>query len=132
MNKELTKLQNWFTANKLTINIKKSNFVLFQSARNKQKRLLNINILDHKINKYIPLEQKDYVKYLGVLLDSTLSWKPHIDYISKKVSRIVGVLSRLRHFIPKNTLIKMYKSLLQPLLLYGISTWGQACKKTCE
>ena len=36
INKELTKLQNWFTTNKLTINIKKSNFVLFQSAHNKQ------------------------------------------------------------------------------------------------
>jgi len=68
------------------------------------------------------------VKYLGVLFDSKLSWKPHIDYVSGKFNRIVGIFSRLRHFIPKKTLIKMYNSILHPILTYGLATWGQACK----
>lgn len=127
MNTELEKLQIWFIANKLTINTKKTNFVIFHSSR----RLIvpiNIQIFDYKTNKFLPLDQKNYVKYLGVLLDSKLSWKPHIDYISGKISRMAGIFSRLRHFIPKRTLIKMYNSILQPILTYGIASWGQACK----
>ena len=130
MNSELAKLQDWFTANKLTINIKKSNFVVFHPSRMQQKLQVDIKLTDYKTSKFIYLEQKDYVKYLGVLLDNKLSWKPHVDYIlSNKVSRIVSILSKLRHSLPRDILLKVYKSLLQPLLLYGINIWGQASKK---
>ena len=127
MNTELEKLQIWFIANKLTINTKKTNFVIFHSSR-RMIVPINIQIFYYKTNKFLPLDQKNYVKYVGVLLDSKLSWKPHIDYISGKISRMAGIFSRLRHFIPKRTLIKMYNSILQPILTYGIASWGQACK----
>jgi len=74
------------------------------------------------------LENKNYVKYLGILLDSNLTWKPHIDLISDKISKIIGLISKLRHFVPTATLIAIYKSLIQPYLSYGICAWGQACQ----
>jgi hypothetical protein len=47
----------------------------------------------------IPLERKNTVKYLGLMIDSNLSWKSHIDYISLKLSRIVGIIARIRHIL---------------------------------
>ena len=57
-----------------------------------------------------------------------LSWKSHIDFICNKISKIVGLLAKLRHFIPLHILITLYRSLIHPYLSYGISAWGQACK----
>ena len=74
------------------------------------------------------LEHKEYVKYLGVLIDSHLSWKYHIDYVASKVSKIVGVIARLRHFVPVATLRSIYQSLIIPYLSYGLAVWAQAAK----
>jgi hypothetical protein len=71
---------------------------------------------------------KSNVKYLGLFIDSNLTWKAHIDYISIKIYRAVGIIARLRHFVPKHTLQRIYHAMLHPYLNYGISVWGQACK----
>ena len=110
------------------MNTEKSNFVIFC---NKQKRLNyvpNIQIFDEQTKKTLTLERKDVVKYLGILIDSNLTWKSHIDYISLKISRIIGIITRLRHFVPKQTLLRIYSGLINPYLTYGISVWGQANK----
>ena len=64
---------------------------------------------------------KDTVKYLGLLIDSSLTWKSHVDYISLKISRRVGIIARRRHYVPKYTLQKIYHGLIHPYLTYGIS-----------
>ena len=71
---------------------------------------------------------KDHVKYLGVLLDSNLSWKFRIDNVALKVSRTVGVAVRLRHLVPPTTLLNIYQSLISPYLTYGLAAWGQPAK----
>ena len=76
-----------------------------------------------KINGFALLEGKDYVKFLGVLIDKNLTWRPHIDHIASKISKIVGIIARLRHHVPLNTLLQIYRSLIFP---YGIPAWGQA------
>ena len=76
-------------------------------------------------------ECKDHVlKYLGVLLHSNLSWKSRIDDVALKVSRTVGVVARLRHFVPRirTTLLNIYQSLILPYLTYGLAAWGQPAK----
>ena len=73
-------------------------------------------------------EGKDHVKYLGVLLDSNLSWKFRIDNVALKVSRIVGVVARLKHFVPRTNLLNIYQSLILPYLTYGLAAWGQPAK----
>ena len=45
-----------------------------------------------------------------------------------KISRTIGLISKLRHFVPKHTLINIYRSLIAPYLSYGLIVWGQACK----
>ena len=56
----------------------------------------------------ISLDCKNYVKYLGILIDSNLSWKIHIEYIALKISKIVGLIAKLRHFVPLHTLLNIY------------------------
>ena len=77
-------------------------------------------------------ECKDHVKYLGVLLDSNLSWKFRIDNVALKVSRTVGVVARLRHFVPRTTLLNVYQSLILPYLTYGLAAWGQPAKTNLQ
>ena len=85
-------------------------------------------MIDNSTHTPTPLECKDYVKYLGVLLDSNLSWKFHIDSVALKISRIIGVIACLRHFVPLITLLSIYRSLILPYLSYGLAAWGQAAK----
>ena len=74
------------------------------------------------------LECKECVKYLGVLIDYKLSWKNHIDSIALKISKTIGLLSKLRYFVPHKTLVNIYNSLVTPYLHYGLTVWGQASK----
>ena len=87
---------------------------------------MNLKIYDNSLQKSIPLERKNYVKYLGVLIDSNLSWRYHIDHISSKTRKGIGIIARLRHFVPSNTLIRIYRSLIEPYISYGLTAWGQA------
>ena len=119
---------DWLTANKLTLNIKKTNFVIFCPAQRKLTFQPNITIFDNDKNKYVSLERKEFVKYLGIFIDQNLTWKHHIDHVALKISRYVGLLSKLRHHVPTHTLITIYRSLISPHLTYGLLAWGQACK----
>ena len=67
----------------------------------------------------------DYIKFPWVLIDKNLTWKFHI---ASKISRVVGVIARLRHYVPLNTLIQIYRSLVFPFTSYGIAAWGQAAQ----
>ena len=69
--------------------------------------------------------RKECVKCLGVLIDSKLSWTHHITYISTKISKSLGILERLRHFVPSSTLLNIYRSLVQPYLSYGIAWYSR-------
>ena len=92
VNREISKLVNWQNANRLALNVSKTNFVIF-SASNKPRQPVTILINRQAI------EQKDSVKYLGVLIDSKLTFKQHITAISKKVSRATGMMYKLRPFV---------------------------------
>ena len=128
VNQKLNKVYDWLTANKLTLNIKKSNFITFCPAQRKLSYQPKIVIFDNKQNKKVAPEHKDYVKYLRILIDKNLSWKHHIDHIIIKVSRTVRSIAKLRHFPPTHTLLNIYQALIAPYLTYGLTVWGQACK----
>ena len=89
-------------------------------------------IYDNNTKNFIRLERKDYVKYLGVLIDSNLIWKYHISHVASKISKSVGIIYKLRHFVPFSTLLNIYNSLISPYLTYGLVAWGQAAKSHIE
>ena len=103
VNGELVSIYNWLTANKLSFNMKKSNFVIFHSYQKRIDYQVDLKMYDNNLNTYISLESKNYVKYLGLLIDSGLTWKYHIDYIATKISKSVGVIAKLRHFVSKKS-----------------------------
>ena len=119
VNKELKKLSAWLNANRLALNISKTNFVIFAS---KNKPLKNVTLL---LNKKA-FEQKDHVKYLGILIDSKLTFQAHTSSVAKKIARVTGVMYKIRKFVNESTSRMIYNSLIYPFLLYGVPIWGNA------
>ena len=62
------------------------------------------------------------------MVDEYLSWDKHIDYISEKLKRNIGVIKRVCSVILKQSLVTLYRTLVEPYLRYGNSIWGQCGK----
>ena len=126
LNDELCHINTWICANKLSLNTDKSNFVIFHPYQKKLNYSVNL-----KINN-ISIEEKDSIKYLGVLLDRHSNWKDHIHELCKKISRGIGILLKLRHFVSADILVKVYYSIIFPFLIYGVIIWGNTYKSSIE
>ena len=122
LNQQLLNVHKWLCANKLSLNVDKSHFVIFHPFQKK----LNYNVC-LSINNQV-LTQKSSLKYLGVIIDSNLSWKEHIKELCKKVSCGIGILLRLRSFVHIELLIQIYYSIIYPFLIYGAIVWGNTYK----
>ena len=118
INDEISKISDWLAVNMLSLNVKKTKYMIFHHRNIKLPS--NISI---KINS-IELEQVDNFDFLGLTINKHLSWKPHIDKIANKISKFNGILNKLKHFLPKNILRTLYFSLIQSQLNYGILIWG--------
>ena len=78
------------------------------------------------------LQQDSCIKYLGILIDTNLSWKPQIACFVKKIKRSVGILSKLRHYVNIDILTNLYYSLIHPFPTYGIIIWGNTYSTTLQ
>ena len=78
------------------------------------------------------LEVVDNFVYLGITLNKHLSWKPHVDKISNKISKVNGVLNKLKKIVPLKTLTLIYKSLIVCHLNYGILLWGNQTNQIAQ
>ena len=78
-------------------------FIIFYPHQKKIDYQVNLQIFDNDPKTFLPLEQKSYLKYLGVLHcnnDSSLSWKYHIGHITSKIRKTIGIIARLRYYVP--------------------------------
>ena len=82
----------------------------------------NIMITDIKIGENI-IEETDFIKFLGIHIDNHLTFRYHINEISIKLSKSVGLLYKLNKFLPTNILKIIYSSLIHPYLIYGVEAW---------
>ena len=114
MNNEFIKVYEWFCVNRLSLNIKKSNFV--------SEIIINDQLL----------KQEYTIKYLGLTLDCNLRWKDHISFVKNKVKRSIGILSKLRYFASSNTLRNLYYALIYPFLTYALIEWGCTYSSTLQ
>ena len=119
VNNELKYVKRWLDANKLSLNITKTNYIIFHSSVDSTP--LNIAI---KIGKKHIAKVK-YIKFLGVLLDEHLTWRYHITELSKKLARTCGILFKVRGLLPRSILIMLYNALFLSFVQYGIIVWGQ-------
>ena len=116
INNELSKFSTWLKLNKLSLNCRKTCAMIFKHP-NKVVNVPEILIDDTPI---------DYVKefnFLGILLNENLKWCAHTNHVAKKVSKVVFVLNKLKHFLPQSILFMIYSSLIVPHLNYGAILW---------
>ena len=111
LNLEMTKLSDWCRANKLSINSKKSNFMIFQPRQKRQKYDLAISIDSS------PIEQVKETVFLSVGIDENLTWKPHILNVS------IGILYKSSFCLSTASLSILYYSLIYPYIIYCVSVW---------
>ena len=122
INHELTHLCDWFSANKLSLNVSKTNYMLFNNNNTR----LNTN-LQLKINGEI-IDKVESTKFLGLHIDDKLNWKQHIDYVQNKLSKTASIMYRMRYILNENTLRTLYTSLYLPYINYCSEVWGNTYK----
>ena len=119
MNDELSKINKWIQVNKLSLNLSKTNFMLFKGRK-------QIASLPKIIMNNVEISCIDKTKFLGVIIDDRLSWIHHIDHICKKISKSIGILYKLRKFFNTKNMIDMYYCFVYPYLQYCNEVWGNA------
>ena len=87
-----------------------------------QRKIENL-IPDLKFNSQT-IERVSEFNFLGLTIDECLSWKPHVQKVSNKVSRTICTLRRLKNFLPAHVLRTLYNTLILPHFNYSIALWG--------
>ena len=119
---DLNSLNDWFQINKLTVNVAKSNFIIFSEPHKDKPKNWKLTINQQK------LEEVHTTKYLGVWLDKTLSWKDHILKITEKIALSNQGMYRVRDYLPKHLLRMLYFAIIHSHINYCIPVWGTAVK----
>ena len=119
MKDALIRLRDWFESNRLTLHLDKTCYSIFHGPRKKIPRMYdNMSIDGHVIHR----EHK--VKYLGLIIDETLSWKDHVDYVITSLSKFYGIFNKIKHFVPKKYKLTNYKAYVSSKISYGIEIYG--------
>ncbi|MEO2220739.1 MAG: reverse transcriptase family protein, partial [Nitrosopumilus sp.] len=119
VNLDLRFLCKWLRANKISLNASKTELLLFRHPNKSINYDLKIKINGKKL---IPSSS---VKYLGIIIDCHLNWHIHINELSIRLSRAIGMLSKIRHYVKFETLRMIYHGIFSSILLYGSQIWGQ-------
>ena len=121
VNIDLKNLLHWLNVNKISLNVKKTEIVIFKS---KQKQFDGEIKLKLSRKRLFPT---DSVKYLGVKIDGNLLWKSHIDYLSVKLNRANALLFKIRNLVNNSILRTIYFSVFVSHLNYCSFVWSQNC-----
>ena len=113
MQADTQRMYKWLCANKLSLNIGKSSTLTFNAT----------SIQDLKCGN-VPIAHATSCKYLGVRLDENLSFDEHITTVVTKLSKHAGIISKIRHYLPRKTVLLYYKQYVQPVIQYGLLIYG--------
>ena len=122
INKELSKISEWLGLNKLSLNVKKSNYIVHKMTNKK------VDNLQLTING-IAIEKVYDFNFLGLTLNENINWKNHIEKIAIKSSQIIGILNKLKYILPTQIKVLLYNTLLLPHINYCILSWGYKCDR---
>ena len=121
---DLLELIEWFCCNKLSLNLAKTNFIIFSPKGIKEYNLnQTFHILD--INNEI-IKQAKSAKFLGIDLDKYLDWNIHVSKIMSKLSRGLYILNKVKNVLPQSAMKTLYYSIFHSHLTYGIMIWGSS------
>ena len=120
INEELKRVYKWLCANKIAINETKTKYMIFTYNKNITMPLIKIG------NNII--SEASVIKYLGIHIDNHLNFTSHINVISSKISKSIGLLYKLNKYLPYHVLKIIYSTLIHPYLIYGIEAWHSTFK----
>ena len=121
VNTDLKHLVNWLNANKISLNVKKTEMVIFKSKQKKFEGDLKIKLSGKRLH---PTES---VKYLGVKIDTNLSWQYHVNDLSVKLNRANALLFKMRKYVSCKILRSIYFAIFDSYLSYCCLVWAQNC-----
>jgi hypothetical protein len=124
LNSELSKISQWLAANKLSLNVSKSKLLVFSNQKF-DKTDADVDAFQLSLNGE-PLKEAQWAKYLGVLIDNKINWKNQINAIKLKLSKGIGLLAKIRHFVPRSVVRSLYYSFINPYVDYNLLNWGMA------
>ena len=119
LQQDINSVTSWYSENLMALNGQKSAFLLFPKFRDTE----DTSIYTVSVNNVI-LSPSPHVRYLGVLIDSRLSWKPQMDNVIRKVGRKIGVLYRCHRLLSNAARLAFVRSVIQPDLDYGAAVWA--------
>ena len=121
-------MEEWFQANKLTVNLSKTKFILFGSRQRPTNSTITRLEQDLNLKLGRQIDRVTHTKFLGLVLDENLSWRFHIDSISRKIAKSIGILYRARHYLNLDSLKNLYYSFIYSHISYGTLIWGSNYK----
>ena len=120
INSELLKISDWLTVNKLSLHVEKTKFMFFH---NYQRVIANEDIPDLMINDK-KIERASCFNFLRLMMNEFMNWSSHSAKIANKISRILGIMNRLKRYLPFSAMKLMYDSFILYHLQFGITCWG--------
>ena len=120
--KELIKISTWMEVNKLLINESKTKIMFFHMPP------MCIDALTIRMNG-VEIEVVDDFNFLGITINKSLNWKSHVNVSCNKVLKYIAVIHRTKKYLPFSVLQTMYKSLILPIIYYGLLLWGPHCER---
>ena len=111
-------VSTWLKDNKLSVNVKKTKLLIFR-PREKMLLIGRQVVIENNV-----LEQVDNTKFLGVYIDQHLTWETHVNFITTKISKSVGLLYKAKNYLPSKSLLTLYYALFYPYLTYCNLIWA--------
>ena len=93
INTELSKISQWFQLTKLLLNIKKTNYIIFEASNRTVAKDINLNLIIDNVK----MEQVEHIKFLGVIINFKITWQDYIKLVASKVSKSIGILSKIHY-----------------------------------
>ena len=116
VNRELIAISQWFSINKLLINLEKTQCTLFTNS----KLFRNITITINNVS----IKQIHSARFIGVYIDDKMTWKDHISYISNKLAKSISILHRVKWTLDSGALRLLYYNLALQYISYCALNWG--------
>ena len=124
LSEDLLNINRWLTANKLTLNMTKTEFMLNGSRQ----KLNNLSSLPSLNINNVPIKHSHCSKSLGILIGHNLTWETHVDALSKKITSGIGAIKCINHCLPPTALHDVYYGLVQSHFDYCSVVWGNCGK----
>ena len=126
MNEEMVKVVDWLQINRLSLNLNKTHFILFQ--RKRVKISLSVDLIINNVK----IDMIEKTKFLGVIIDQNLPFQSHIKYIKGRVARGIGILYKSRPYFHFKTMRSLYNAIIYPYFTYCIEVWGNTYQSYLE